>query len=1070
MKKIWNGLATTVGAVILLLSLAVAAHAQLPVGSIAGSVGDASGAVVPGANVTATNRETGLVRSTVTSSTGRYVLPALPVGGYDVKAEAPAFAGQNRQNVVVTIGQETALNFALSVGSVAEAVTITADVPLVETTTGALGGLVDEQRVQELPLNGRNFNELVLLQAGINIHKQTSTTSSTGAGLVFSSNGAPIRSNFMTLDGANLASAEGLTGVSVTGSMLGIDGIQEYRVITNSFPAEYGMTMGSQITVATKSGTNRLRGSLFEFLRNNKTDARNFFDRQNKPTDPRNPDFRRNNFGGSVGGPISKDKTFFFMTYEGNRERLGVTKTLNTPTAAVRNDGFLVPTVNPAIKPYLNLYPLPTETLAGRADVGIFSYIFRQPTREDFGQARVDHTFSEKDSFFSRYTISDTSITDSAEQWPGFPRFGNSRGQFLTIAESHTFTPVVLNQVRASFSRTFGRFDSPTIEDPALEFIQGKGLGSLAPGSNVTSIGPGTPWIVFNQNLYTVSNDVYWTRGSHGLKFGTLINRYHVFTEPTTARRGGYTFANLAAFLQANPNQFSSETPGSNTYRHFAWYTLGFYAQDDWRVTSRLTLNLGLRYETHTSVDEQNGRGAHFNDLAKDANPTVGPALFDGEPEKNFGPRFGFAWDVQGNGKTAVRGGFGVLYDIANMAASAQVSATGQPPLSSRSTIQTPQFAVAFPRPVIPPNAAGRGIRVTDYHLQQPHMLHYNFTVERQLPAGFSISTAFVATRGINIYQTREGNPTVPQGIPQNGTCVARPASTPYVLDGPKCWLGNNLDPRLNSNWLETEFKTAGGDSWYNGFQMSIQKRMSKGLMMQSSYSFSKALDTTQGQKGGEAGGGGSNTGTDPDNPGVDKGAADVDTRHNWTLNALYSLPVPELKGIAGAVVSGWRLGGIFSARSGLPFTPLLSGNRSRSLVGSTNADRPDIAPGRKASDIVLGGPDLYFDPTAFMLQPAGYLGNAPRNFLQGPGQVNLDVSFAKEFKVSLINEGSRLDFRFETFNLFNHANFNIPVTGRTIYTATATTASNAILAGAGKIDRTRSDSRKIQFGLKLTF
>jgi carboxypeptidase family protein/TonB-dependent receptor-like protein len=1077
-----RGCAAGVRRIAVLLFFVSCSLAQLPVGTISGVVQDSSGAVIPGATATATNRETGLVRTAATSGNGRFVLPALPVGNYDVKVEAPAFAPQSKQNLSVAIGQESVANFALAVGNVAEAVTVTADAPLVQTTSGSLGGLVDEQRVSELPLNGRNFNELVLLQTGIAVHKQTSLTSSTGSGLVFSSNGAPIRSNYMTMDGANLASAEGLTGVSITGSMLGVEGIQEYRVITNSFPAEYGMTMGSQITVATKSGTNQFHGTIFEFLRNSALDARNFFDRKLHPDDPRIPAFRRNNFGFSVGGPFRKDRSFFFTTYEGNRERLGLTKVLSTITADARRDGAAIylngltsaPTVIPQIaanvKPYLALYPLPTEPLPTDPNqltgVGRYTYVFKQPTREDFGQFRVDHNFSINDTLFSRYTISDTGQTDSAENWPIFPRIASSRGQFLTLAENHTLTPSLLNLVRASWSRTFGRYDSPTITDPTMEFVPGEGMGSVAPSSGVTPLGPSTPWILFNQNLYTVSDDVFSPHGSHGLKFGLLTNRYQVYMEPTTSRRGSYSFANLGQFLLGSPRQFTVQTPGSVTYRAYRWYTWGFYAQDDWRVNSKLTFNLGLRYEFNTSVNEHSGRGSHIVDALHDDRFVVAPALAENNSKKNISPRFGFAWDPWGNGKTALRGGFGLLYDIANMAGAAQINATASPPFSSQSQVTTPTFIVTFPKTAIPAAAAGKSIRIADFYLQQPHMLHYNLTVERQLPGSFSISAAYVATRGINLYQTKEGNPALPGGIPQNGVCVARPAGQAYVTDGPKCWLGG--ESRLNPNWASNEFKTAGGDSWYHGLQVSVQRRLGQGLQLQSSYTWSKALDTTQGQKGGESGGA-SNTGVDPDNPAVDKGSSDFDVRHSWTVNALYRLPFPA-GGSLGKVLGGWRLSSILKMSSGLPFTPSLSGNRSRSQVGGGNADRPDLVAGRKPDDIILGGPDKYFDPAAFAIQPVGFLGSASRNFLKGPGQVNLDFSLSKETALRLLGESGRLEMRFEMFNIANHANFNIPVAGRTVFTATETTANLTPQSTAGTIDRTRGDARKIQFGLKLAF
>ena len=1028
------------------------AFAQLPVGTISGVVQDKDGGVIPGATITATHRETGQIRKTETSGNGRFSLPAMPVGPWDVKAEAPSFSPEIKQGVALAVTQEINVSFTLNVGSVQQTVEVAAEAPIVETTSGSLGGLVNEQRVSELPLNGRNFNSLVLLQTGISVHKQTSSTSSTGVGLVFSSNGAPIRSNLMLLDGANLASAEGITGVSITGAMLGVEGIREYRVITNSFPAEYGLAMGSQTTIVSKGGTNQYHGSLFEFLRNSNLDARNFFDKKAHPTDPRIPAFRRNDFGGSIGGPIKKDKTFFFATYEGTRESLGITQTLATPTAAARVDNFFPNTpVAESIKPFLALYPLPTEPLpgdpTGRQGVGQYIYVFKQPTREDFGQARVDHNFNESDSFFARHTIADTGRTDPAERWPGFPRLGSSRGNFLTIAENHTFLPTLLNMFRASFSRTFQRFDSPTLTDPKYEFLAGQGFGSVAPGSGITALGPSTPWIVFNQNLYTMSNDLFWSHGSHSVKFGMLLNRYQVFTEPTTSRRGTYTFSNLQSFLQANPRQFQAITPGSVTYRHYRWLTIGGYVQDDWRATPRLTLNIGVRYEINTAVNEHSGHGSYIKDIRNDAQFVVAPQLFSNPSKKNFGPRVGFGWDVFGNSTMAIRGGFGVLYDISNMAGATQVSATATPPFSARSTVLT---AIGFPKPVIPASAQGKGIRVVDYNLGQPHMLHYNLTIEKQLPGSMSLSTAYVGTRGINLYQSKEGNPTVPQ----------------ILADGTKFWTGNDL--RVNSNWEDAEFKTAGGDSFYNALQVSLQRRLTSGLQLQSSYTWSKAVDTTQGQKGGESGGS-SNVGTDPSNPSLDRGPSDFDTRHSWTVNMIYTIPNIDA-GRMNKLVNGWRLGSIFSMPTGLPFTVSLSGNRSRSKVLASSADRPNMVAGRNASNIILGDPNKYFDPLAFTIQPVGTLGNASRNYLNGPRQVNLDFSLAKDIPLNRLGENTRLEFRGEFFNVLNHANFSIPVEGRTIYTADPNNANTTPLSSAGQITRTRGDARQVQFALKLTF
>src|SRR5438445_1225655 len=393
----------------LLLIMGKQAMSQLPTGTILGGVKDSSGAVIPGASITAKNTETGFTRAGVSAEDGSYRLSALPVGGYEVRVELPGFRTEVRSGLTLTVSQEAVVNFSLQVGAVDQTVLVTEDAPLVNTTSGALSGLVDEHKVAELPLNGRNFIDLTLLTPGITQHRNLAVAAST-VGMWFSSNGAPLRSNNYLLDGAPMANLTQGTSASQDGSTLGIEGIREYRVITNSFSAEYGMTMGSQVVMVTKGGTNTLHGSLFEYFRNSALDARNFFDYKTAASDRRLPAFTRNQFGGSVGGPIKKDKTFFFGVYEGLRQRLGVTTvsyvmgaachvTTNNPCVAGGN-------VAPVVRPILDLFPLPN------LPKDQFTFPFTQPTRDDYGQGRVDQIFSSADSMFGRYTISDTTETN----------------------------------------------------------------------------------------------------------------------------------------------------------------------------------------------------------------------------------------------------------------------------------------------------------------------------------------------------------------------------------------------------------------------------------------------------------------------------------------------------------------------------------------------------------------------------------------------------------------------------------------------------------------------------------
>jgi len=1032
------------------------AMSQLPTATILGAVKDSSGAIIPGVAITAKNLETGLTRTTVGSEDGSYRFSALPVGAYEVRAEQPGFRTEVRSGLTLTVSQEAVVNFTLQPGALDQTVVVTEEAPLVNTTSGALGGLVDERKVSELPLNGRNFIDLTLLQPGVTQQRNLAVAAST-VGTWFSSNGAPLRSNNYLLDGAIITNLTNGTSASQDGSTLGVEGIREFRVITNSFSAEYGMTMGSQVMLVTKGGTNTLHGSLFEYFRNSALDARNFFDYKTVASNRRLPPFARNQFGGSLGGPIKKDKTFFFGVYEGLRQHLGVTTLSFTVPAAchvtTNNPCITQPTaenpnrdVAPVVRPILDLYPLPN------LPNNQFTFPFTQPIKDDYAQGRVDHNFSSADRLFGRYTFNNTTETDPLN-FPQFRTERYSRSSFTTLSEDHVFSPALLSTFRMSFSRTHPSNPSPSgLIGPQYSFVPGMEIGSLNIGG-VATLGPNVAPTNFKQNIFTWSDDVFYTRGRHSLKFGTLINHYQQYLLTFVNSVGTITFANVNNFLQGLTSQYSAQTPGSLRDRTYHFNTLGFYAHDDFRVLPNLTFNLGLRYEFITVPREQHGKEAALRDIVHDAATTIGPA-FRNMSLLNFSPRFGFAWDVTGNGKTAIRGGFAELYDIGAFGVSFVIASQATPPFSSFSAVTTPSTLVL---PLVFPDV-GRTLRLLDYNMKQPHMLDYNLTVEHQLPWRVGLTLGYAGSRGYHLMQVKEGNPAIPQILP----------------DGRKFWPANA--PRINPNWGSIELHTADGNSWYNALQFGLNKRLSNGMQFQSSYTFAKLMDETQGQAGADNQVS-SVTGVDPNNRRIDRGRADFDLAHNWQFNAIYQLP-QAFQGRRGlhAVLDGWRASGIISVQSGYPFTPALRTDRTRSGInagqpgaGALTFGRPNLVPGRTKEDIILSKPNRYFDTNAFTLQDAGFLGTSGRNYLTGPGYFNLDFSLGKNIAVKQLGESGALEFRGEFFNILNHPNFAMNDTFRQVFAGSA--ATEAPLATAGVITTTGSArSRQIQFALKLLF
>ncbi len=1150
--------------VVLVLSFVSVVAAQLPTGTILGVVKDASGAAVPGATMTAINADTNATRTGTTEEDGSYRFDGLPVGNYQVKAEKTGF-GTVENTLTLTVAQQATVNFSLAVGAVSQTITATTEAILVNTTQSSLGGLVDSQRMVDLPLNGRNYNDLTLMQPGVTQLTATNTTVLGQAGTLFSSNGAPTRSNSYLLDGANMANYVGTSGGSAMGTTLGVDGILEYRVITNGIPAEYGGSMGSQMVMVSKSGTNQFHGSGFEFLRNSALDARNFFDLQPSVLGRRLPEFRRNNFGGSFGGPIQKDKTFFFATYEGLRQTLGLTNTTVVPalTCHGNNGGpYDVPgsqiyngstgsgttqplgsvgsctqlggstaaatTLSPIAAPWMALYPHPN--IGNPLTSTLYGYTYPQPTAENYGQMRVDHTFNEKDSLFVRYTIDDSSQVSPYNFY--VPNNINqvlqtvgSRDQFLTLGESHVFSSVLLNTARFSFSRTNFRQDNSTTipNGPGNPYSLGAGtnagfpngmlMGSIAPGG-LQALGTNTlAPKKGKRNLFAWSDDVNYTQGKHSFKFGVLVDHYQDYIHSEGMDKVSASFSGLSTMMTALTSSLTYIPPSSLFDRWIHYNTFGIYVQDDYRATQRLTLNLGVRYEPMTDPTEVHGFQANFRNLQTDQNTTVGP-YFKNPSLHNIGPHVGFAWDVAGDGKTAIRGSFVESYDLATYGSTFNNSTQYDPPFSTLYTVVGQTIgAVPFPCPSTQSTfctaAALPSYRGPVYNMRQPHMLMYNLAIERQLPGNMALTVAYVGSRGIDLLQYKEGNPALPNGIPVTSgtttTCVAQPAGS-YINDASQidgsatsCWVGavqhnvpaangnpavvncpSNTNPCRVNPWIDTlQVDPASGDSHYNALQVGLAKRLSHGLQLQSWYTYGKSLDDTGDAQGGDEGGQNASAGQDALHQATQRGPSNFDVNHNWRLNGIYNLPnFVKDNGFASKLANGWWTSGILSVQSGYPFDARISGNRSADGLFGSGQDSMSVVPGRTPYNIThgvsscttgslvghqLGTPSLWYDPCAFALPPAGELGNQGRNDLRGPGYFSLNLSLVKDTAIAALGEAGKLEFRVETFNLLNRANFTTPF-------GTAYQSNGTLLGTAGVITSTNGPSRQIQFGVRLMF
>ncbi|MBI2821475.1 MAG: TonB-dependent receptor [Acidobacteria bacterium] len=1028
--------------VALLYALSSGLMAQTITAGIEGTVTDQSGAILPGVTVTARNLETGLTRAVVSDDRGFYRAPSLPLGPYEIKAELPGFQTVFRRGVTLTLGQAAVVNMAMSVGGVTEEVEVIAEAPLVETTRATVGELVDDKKIRDLPLNGRDFSELALLQAGV-VNSISAPRSQIGnEGTKMSIAGTRSTQTAVLLDGTDIRSELNTTPGGPAGALLGVETVREFQVITGVFSAEYGRFTGGVINAVSKSGTNELHGSLFEFHRNSALDARNFFDQGDNP-----PPFKRNQFGFTLGGPIVRDRTFAFGSYEGLRQRLSLTQVASVPTLLTRQ-GFIPRTrfssdlinvgVAPVVRPYLELYPLPNGKDNGDGSAE-FRFEGSNPINEHYAMVKVDHQISQTDSFFVRYTFDqgDKLVT------PRLPLFGEEgvfRNQWVTLEEKKIISPALINELRFGFSRSKHHVLPVDFAntDPALRFIPAapRVFGEVIV-PELTTLGPSHNQFKTNVvNNYQITENVIYTRGRHALKFGVDFQRQQYNFLNFARASGLYEFSSLENFLRGQPVQFDGFVNDFSTVGT-RQNLIGLYVQDDLSAHAALKLNLGLRYEFITVPKEVAGR---LGNMETPMDPVVrlGNPYFTRNPSlKNFSPRVGLAWDVFGDGKTSLRAGFGIFFDqILSNYYSAPLQ---QSPPNIRAVVRNPGN---FPRDFFflgDVSQIKQGPWVI-FNPVQPYVIQYSLNIQRELLPSTVFLIGYAGSRGLHLGRFVDTNVAIGQRI--NGRWFFPPDSA-----------------SRNRNFGIIQGTVWDTNSFYNSLRLSLNKRFSQGVQFQVSYNFSKLIDEGASTSFFDRGSGGdAGQALHYDDVHLDRGPSGFHIGHTFVTNYTVDLPGSNLAGVVGLLLGGWQTNGIITAASGEQMTITMTFDQARQRSGF-RVQRPDLVSGRNP---VIGSlPDGYLDPGAFAVPPAGFFGNLGRGTLEGPGRFTYDFSLIKNFRV---REKATVQFRSEFFNLFNNVNFAVPGTRPFV------NPQGRVSGSFGKSTRTVTTSRQIQFGLKVVF
>ena len=1092
------------------LLLTNGARAQVAGATLTGTVTDSSGAVVPKAQVTITDVATGVVRKITADNAGLYSAPNLLPGSYQVSLTAPGFATEIRSGITLTVGAQQVLDVAMRVGQVNETVQVTGEAPMVQLASSTISGEVNATTVRELPLNGRSWTDLANLQPGVvRAETHASQDVNRGFGAQLSISGARPQQNNYRLDGVSINDYSNGGPGSILGQNLGVDAIQEFSVLTSNYSAEYGKTSGGVVNAITRSGTNTFHGSAYEFLRNSGLDANDFF--ANAAGQPK-PSFRQNQFGVSAGGPIRKDRTFIFGDYEGIRYSKGQTYVATVPSLAARGlmpDGktptaailcSLCATPQPvtgAANPdpvtgidhtvlrYLPFFALPNAGVIGNGDIGLFTFDRHQNVSENYFTTRVDEKISDKDSLFGTYSFDNSPLTQP-NILDDVLVSSTAKRQIAAIEESHVFNPTVVNSLRVGYNREHASSGGgiKAINPVAADTSLGWAPGLSPPQANVPGMtripGLSPPTFAYIWNAYQGYDDAFVTRGLHSLKFGAGVERDQLNETTNTADYlGTFQFASLATFLANVPKRVQGVVPGLATPRYMRLTIAGAYVQDDWRFRPNLTLNLGLRYERSTVLTETRGKLTNLPTMDAAA-PHLGDPYFSNPTLRNFEPRIGFAWDPFRNGKTAVRGGFGMFDVLPMLYTTVTLNGRGAPFFEIVSSNKLKPGS--FPAGALP-SILAKGGGAFEYQYVEPHpkrnyVMQWNLNVQRQLAPNLTALVGYVGSRGVHqAFRSDDANIVLPTQT-----------SAGYVWPVP-IGSGTTINPNTDTVGA-IRFLDWGGDSFYNALQVGVQKRMSHGLQIQGSYTWGKSIDEGSGVIAGD-----SLSNAIGSLPWYDlksiRGLSDYNIGRVFVINGTWDLPtLKSAPAVLGWAVNGWELGGILKVSDGPPFTPTFGTDGDPLGLNNTDPwDFPNRLTGPGCASLVNpGNPNNYIktqcfgvptassqafynancdpsvgDPT--LLQCFNLRGNAGRNIIPGPGLINLDFSVFKNNPIRRISESFNVQFRAEFFNVLNRTNFGTP----TVPDSTDIFDSTGGLNGSsGLLTSLTTEPREIQFALKV--